>query len=374
MEKSRTHRRLNVIASICALLVLASQGVLACNVPVFRYALERWPAENHRLVVFHRGPLVPGERQEIAAMSNSVRQLSANVVVQAVDLDQSHGMDEQKLWRTQTNAMLPWIVLRADEAEEKAPPLWAGELRDVRSAALFDSPARRELAERLLAGDSIVWLMIESGDRSQDESIAMLLTNELTRLQSVLKLPPPAADDPAPRSALPLRIAFSIQRLARHAAGEQFFIHHLLHGETVEPGKPVVVPIFGRARALTALSGFELSPKVFSQAAAFLCGACSCEVKDLNPGKDLLVAANWDAIFNGVPEVAAATTPAITPGQHVPIAPGNPSVIAAAAPQPAREVPNERRGMKLLASVTLAFVCIIVLILGMAMLRSLRQR
>jgi hypothetical protein len=92
----------------------------------------------------------------------------------------------------------------------------------------------------------------------------------------------------------------------------------------------------------------------------------------MNPGKDLLVAANWEAVFAAVPP--AANEPAIVTGERVPIAPGN--LMAASTPVPVRPVdmPNERRGMGLLASVTLAFVCIIILILGIAMLRSFRKQ
>jgi hypothetical protein len=237
---------------------------------------------------------------------------------------------------------------------------------------LLESPARSDLGQRLLRGDAVVWVMLDSGDAAQDESVSMLLTNELKRLESVLKLPPPAADDPAPRSALPLRIAFSIQHLARDAKGEELFRRMLLHGEDVEQGKVAVVPVFGRGRALTALSGLELSPRILSQAAAFLCGACSCEVKELNPGKDLLLAANWESVFAGSPPPPPSALK-IVAGETVPIAPGNLAATTPAIPR-ASNVPNERRGMKLLAGATLAFVCIIVLIIGLAMLRSLRQR
>jgi len=121
------------------------------------------------------------------------------------------------------------------------------------------------------------------------------------------------------------------------------------------------VPVFGRGRALTALSGFEVSANVLSQAAAFLCGACSCEVKEMNPGKDLLLAANWEAGFTIAPASSDAPGTLSAPPSKTP-------------PARAAHVPNEQRGMRLLATVTLAFVCIIVLLLGIAMLRSLRKQ
>jgi hypothetical protein len=36
-----------------------SGGVRACNVPVFRFALERWAASEYEVFVFLRGPLGP---------------------------------------------------------------------------------------------------------------------------------------------------------------------------------------------------------------------------------------------------------------------------------------------------------------------------
>jgi hypothetical protein len=35
------------------------------------------------------------------------------------------------------------------------------------------------------------------------------------------------------------------------------------------------------------------------EALAFLVGSCSCEVKELNPGLDLLMAANWNEAVEG---------------------------------------------------------------------------
>lgn len=75
--------------------------------------------------------------------------------------------------------------------------------------------------------------------------------------------------------------------------------------------------MFGRGRALAALSGGDLSADVIESASRFLTGACSCEVKELNPGKDLLLAADWDSIFEeALPpeERTPLANPAIPPG------------------------------------------------------------
>jgi hypothetical protein len=107
-------------------------------------------------------------------------------------------------------------------------------------------------------------------------------------------------------ASLPLRVAFSVLRAPRNDPAEALFVKTLLHGEAQTNAGPVVFPIFGRGRALAALSGQQLTAKVIRDAANFLCGACSCEVKELNPGKDLLLAANWNSIFTAAPEPTAA--------------------------------------------------------------------
>ena len=51
---------LRAAVAFCLLLAglwLCAGPARACNVPVFRYALERWPAAPYEVFVFHRGPL-----------------------------------------------------------------------------------------------------------------------------------------------------------------------------------------------------------------------------------------------------------------------------------------------------------------------------
>jgi hypothetical protein len=354
--------RLTAIALAAIGLSLAPTTARACNVPVFRYALERWPSDHFEAVVFHRGPLAGVDHRRVEAMKSAVAESHANVVIRTVDLDAKVADGNKSLWNAQSNAPVPWLVLRAPASEDGEPSLASGRVGEIQFDAWLDSPARRELTKRLLNGESVVWMLVESGDEAKDEQVATLLTNELKQLETTLKLPPPAPDDPPPRLPVPVRIAFSIQRVARGSA-EAPLIQMLLHGDKLADG-PVIVPVFGRGRVLAAFSGAEISSKLLQQASAFLCGACSCEVKEMNPGRDLLLAVNWDASFT-TPAVETKTT-SIAAGARVPIAPGT------VATKPT-DVPNPQRGMRLLASVTLAFVCIIVLLIGIAMLRSLRR-
>lgn len=70
---------------------------------------------------------------------------------------------------------------------------------------------------------------------------------------------------------------------------------------------PIVIPVFGQGRALYALAGDGIKVETIDRAATFLIGKCSCEVKEQNPGVDLLLAADWKGIVAtqaaGIPDL-----------------------------------------------------------------------
>jgi hypothetical protein len=106
-----------------------------------------------------------------------------------------------------------------------------------------------------------------------------------------------------------LRLEFSLLRLSRHDPNERPFIQMLLGAEADldEMKAPIVFPVFGQGRALYALVGDGIKDETIEKAATFLIGKCSCEVKEQNPGMDLLLAADWKAIIQsqsaGIPDL-----------------------------------------------------------------------
>jgi hypothetical protein len=218
-------------------------------------------------------------------------------------------------WRPPAAAALPMLAL-FPPGEEGPQPLWSGPLLGEDLRPLVDSPLRREVVRRLLAGDSAVFLLIESGQAKADQAAATLLQTTLAKMQKSLALPP---DDGTggPHTSLPLRIAFSTMRLARSDPAERQLLRILL-GATHTPedfAGPMVLPIFGRARVLTVLAGESLSADTLEQVGEFLCGNCSCSVKDRFPGTDLLLVADWESALSGEPirqELAADELRALT--------------------------------------------------------------
>jgi hypothetical protein len=281
------------------LAVLAPHDSRACSVPVFRYALEHWEASAYPALLFHRGPLAEPKRALLDRLSRPLP--TANVKVQVIDLDGAVEAATRQAWDKQgSGAALPWLVLRPPGGDADAADVWAGPLTEANVAALLDSPARRRLVEALGAGDSAVFVLLDSGDKAADDAAAALLEKQAALLSRTLDLPVPTGDGPPVRSTIPLHVAFSVIRVARTDPAEDRFVRALLRAEEgLEAVRgPVVVPVFGRGRALCGLHGASLNEESLRQAAAFLCGACSCQVKELNPGIDLLLSADWEDLLD----------------------------------------------------------------------------
>jgi hypothetical protein len=288
------------LLSVLAFLVAAS-GTRACNVPVFRFALERWPADPYEVILFHRSPLAPADKALADALTKYAEaELSpANFTFKCEDLAKETDKEMLKLFEEQFGKDLPLLVVRYPESSRLKDNLWSGRFSADAVRKLFDSPARRELVRRLLAGDSAVWILLESGDRAKDDAAERFLKAELLKLQQTLKLPELTADpeDRISPKGPELKLAFSLLRVSRADPAETLFVQMLLHldADLEKFKEPMAFAVFGRGRALSPLIGAGINAEHLSGDARFVIGPCTCKVKEQNPGVDLLVVADWDA-------------------------------------------------------------------------------
>ena len=283
----------------CVVVALWSWVAPACNVPVFRYALERWEADPYEIVVFHREPLSVEQEVILAGMEKAGRDGTANLTVNRVNLAGEVPPPLRLLWNAQENPTSPWMVARYPRQSRIENPAWAGPLTAETVGALLDSPARRDLARKLLRGDAVVWLLLESGDRERDDEAGRLIEAESGKLQQTLKLPEPSTLDPPMNANVPLKIAISIVRVARSDPAERMLVNLLLNrNPKLATGKEAMLfPIFGRGRAIPPAIGPEIRAEALLEMAEFLTGPCSCQVKEMNPGYDLLLTANWSSLI-----------------------------------------------------------------------------
>ncbi|MHC4994506.1 MAG: hypothetical protein ACYTGQ_05570 [Planctomycetota bacterium] len=280
----------------------------ACQIPVFRYALERWEPDDFTAVVFHQGPL--GETD--AALVQQLREAAAskdhplNLRVETADLNLP--MDPlNKLMLDHFGGFdtYPAMMVRFPKSVKTDQLAYRGALNADTVSSVIDSPARQEIADRILDGQSAVWVLIESGDTTADDAAEARLQAELDRLENELVLP--TEEDLRndeyfmETTTVDLRLEFSILRLNPKDPIENAHAQVLLGSE---PGlheitDPIVIPVFGRGRSYFALAGKGISPTQIEANAAFMTGACSCQVKEENPGADLLFAVNWPARVTG---------------------------------------------------------------------------
>jgi hypothetical protein len=267
--------------AVCSffLVLFSPNPAAACNIPVYRYALENWPTDLYRATVLHRGPLA-AEAQALVQRLND-RAASANLVVRVIDLSRPEGEDiPERFLKTDVSAG-PILVLNYPVTTKIETDAWSGALTVEAIASLVDSPVRRELATRLHAGET-VWLLLASGTKAADEAAAKLVEENRAA---------------APRSAL--------LRVKRDDPAERVLVRMLLGTEPDLTGRdePMAFPVFGRGRVLYALVGTGITADNVRQADSFLGGDCSCTVKRDNPGTDLLLTADWsDLRASGPPE------------------------------------------------------------------------
>lgn len=308
-------RRAAVIAGFFAACLLAAGAARACQIPVFRYALERWSPDKYTVVVFHHGTLSASDEKLVEQIEQAARDVEnpANVQVRKVDaggemspharlLLARHAVPEQPTWVV---LLYPQGVRNYPEGRTFGSAAWKGPFNKAFVDGLIDSPARRAVARQIVEGESAVWVFIASGDRAKDKRAFATLTVELDRMQKLLRLP--SADDLSADALfkadtqVKLRLGFKIVSLQRTDTAERVFVSMLLHSEHDLAGfqEPIAIPIFGRGRSYYALVGRGINAETIEENCRFLIGGCSCQIKNDNPGADLLFAVGWDRLVTG---------------------------------------------------------------------------
>ncbi len=284
---------------------LISSAAYACNIPVFRYALERWQPDVCELIVFHDGPLTAEQQAWIRTFQSQSADKGgdANTDVRLSNVAAEIQPALKALWaglKHGDRLELPYVVVRSRTGSQRLTGLksiWRGPLASAMRSAVVDSPVRKELAKRLLAGDSIVWLMVRSQDDARNNALREMVSEQCEQLSAKIELPDGIG---LPGSELfsdvPLTVKFTLLEIDPADPKEQLLVRLFTayQPDAIAEGQPLIVPVFGRGRALEVIPADELDARLMEDLTLFLCGACSCQVKEQNPGFDLLLSANWE--------------------------------------------------------------------------------
>lgn len=286
---------------VTLLIGFIAVDAIACNIPVFRYALERWKPDSCEVVVFYDqlSPEQEGFVSELEA-ATSEKGGTANASIVRSKIADTGNDENAILWKELSKTVgvkLPYAVVRSQAGQGRAIQPWQGTLDEARTVGLLDSPVRKELVRRLQNGHSIVWLVLKSNDAKRSNDAIELLKTQCEELSKTIKLPDgiglPGSEL---HSEIPLLIKFSYLEIDPSDRREEFLVKLFtnIRPETTTQGEPLIAPVFGRGRVLEVIPASDVSAALMEDLTLFLGGACSCQVKERNPGFDLPLSTAWD--------------------------------------------------------------------------------
>jgi len=293
-RRATSDERRYTIYEILCILIFAFLPLTAnaCSTPVFRYALERWPADFYDGVLLHRGAIADDHPAALLFQGETAEFL--NLRLSKMDLESATEEEVKGLLGDQVPEKLPALALWYPWQKGRAAPFWTGEFTPETVAVLTQSPTREEVAKRLSEGQVAVWIIVESGNAAKDKAALKLLNEELEKVaHELMEMAPPIEEWDTPE----LSFEFSTLSLSRTDPNERVLLSMFMNSEPdldEYVNEPMAIPVFGRGRALYTLIGEGINADNIREAAAFLTGPCGCEIKMMNPGVDLLMAVNWD--------------------------------------------------------------------------------
>lgn len=225
-----------------------------------------------------------------------------------------------------------------DEGPPEFPPLFSGRLDQKTVEAMVDSPVRKRIGDLLKEGNAAVLLLLTGPDEEANQQAEKESAQVVARAADG-EFPVSGGDDFPPDQFLPEgpdarpgqdegkkdgarqddssnQLKLAVLKLSRTDPAEKWLVDSLL---LVEPDlredrfakSPMVFAVYGRGRAMPPYVDKGITAENLAECVMFLCGPCSCMVKDQNPGSDLLVRRDWDAVA----EALAADDPEFGGGQ-----------------------------------------------------------
>lgn len=321
-------------AAVVVLTHLTGEAPLsACDTPVYRYAMYRWEPTPYELYFFHRE--APGEADKqvqelVDRLGRRDEKSRANLVYLPVNLAEDEKLvgvpaDVKQGWLAKENPPVPSYMLVTPLGQQ----VYFGQFDAQEIEKLITSPVRDKFAAMLGDGNTGVLLFIEGKDEKANEAaLEMLGALQADVEVGKIKLyagaadmfPPGVGPGPgrggAPRVEPPAeekpgdakpgdaakkdepKQSVGLIRIARDDPAEQWLLQQLQAAERdldKYANEPMVFVVYGRGRALPPYIGAGITRENMLDCLYFISGACSCTVKEQNPGVDLLVRYNWEA-------------------------------------------------------------------------------
>ena len=315
------------IFSITILLVLFGQVTFSCTVPVFQYALERWNQSYYDGVLLYEGNLTQKEKETYAEFQEMLQKNNSLLNLRMEKLDVSSQPDKyQQLLKNLRPDRLPALALWYPRQKGQGEPFWIGDFQMPVISNIVESDKRHEVSNHLVDGSPIVWMLIAPGGHSDHKETLNRLRTAISESVGVMKQSP---------QFKPLivngenEISFPVVTVSAENSEESVLLSMvtgLSEGSSLK--QPMVVPVFGRGRALTTFPAHEIDEELIYNIMSFLLSPCACQIKMASPGTDMLIKAQWEKAFGQF--ASMDNTPALTsvmPDSSTTITTENDSII-----------------------------------------------
>ena len=284
-------------------LLLAVGSTWACETPVYRYAMYRWQPTPYEVYSFHDDSNADAH----AAVETAIAEVSegtdnrANIVfipVNLTDDPELNGVtpDIKAAWASQKNKTLPTYLISTPYGAQ----IYSGKLNAATIKTLVESPARKRMAQQLEAGKIGVLLFLNGKDKKENERARQILQGLVKEVAegkvSLYSVPTDITGEEVADTTNP-GLELGMIEVNRDDEKERWLVRSLLAMESDLPDetRPMVFLAYGRGRALLPYIGAGINRENLLQEVEFISGACSCTVKEQNPGVDLLVRYDWEA-------------------------------------------------------------------------------
>jgi hypothetical protein len=279
---------------------------MACDTPVYRYAMYRWEPAPYEVFFFHSGPIDAANARLnglIQAAQTAAGQ-PANITLLPVDLSKDAELKTvprpvREAWTSQKDPKPPSYLVYTPTGIN----VFAGNLDEAALQAMLSSPTRDEITKQLAEGQAGVLVLVTGPDAKatvEAEKLIADVIQEIAEGKIPLYTPPTAADGAPGQANAGPKLAVGWVQVARDDPRERWLVETLLSTEEDLKAERfasanMVFPVFGRGRALPPCVGKGVTRDNLIACVEFVTGACSCTVKDQNPGVDLLIAHDWMA-------------------------------------------------------------------------------
>jgi hypothetical protein len=142
--------------------------------------------------------------------------------------------------------------------------------------------------------------VLKTSDKEQNQKVMDTLESGLKASKEKLKLPQAVYDQDentlSGTTANLWRISFKVMSISREDEDEIPFISMMLKSQPELMkylNEPVAFVMYGRSRTLKGIPASKLTKEKIIETNRFLLDSCQCQVKEQNPGTDMLIKADW---------------------------------------------------------------------------------